>query len=113
MAEKRDIKRFKKRLSLKFGNDAPTKVAFTEDLSPNGLFVKTITPAPPGTRIKIELTMPDGNIALFEGMSRWRKSVPPQVIHLVNKKGMGVKILKFISGEDYYRRYIEETVVNS
>jgi hypothetical protein len=108
MAEKRNIVRLKKRLSLKFGSDAPTKVAFTEDLSQNGLFVKTVAPAPPGTRLMIELTLPEGDIVLIEGMSRWRKSAPPQVIHLVNKKGMGIKILRFISGEEHYRRVMNE-----
>jgi hypothetical protein len=106
MPEKRNLFRMKKRLSVRIGTEAPTKVAFTEDLSPNGLFVKTTSPPPPGTRVKIEMTMPDGNIVILEGMSRWRKSVPPQVIHLVNKKGMGIKILKFISGEEFYRNCI-------
>jgi hypothetical protein len=107
MAEKRNIIRLKKRLSLKFGIDAPSRIAFTEDMSPGGLFVKTVHPTPPGSRVKIELTMPDGNIVLMEGMSRWDPP-PPQVIHLVNKKGMGVKILKFISGEEIYRSFIAE-----
>jgi len=108
MSEKRNVIRLKKRLTLKFGTEAPTKVAFTEDLSPNGLFVKTVSPAPPGTRVKIELTLPDGAIVLLEGMSRWRKSAPPQVIHLLNKKGMGIKILRFISGEESYRCIMDE-----
>jgi hypothetical protein len=106
MVEKRNIIRLKKRLSLKFGIDAPSRIAFTEDLSPGGLFVKTVHPTPPGSRVKIELTMPDGNIVLIEGMSRWKKTAPPQMIHLLNKKGMGVKILKFISGEEIYRSFI-------
>jgi hypothetical protein len=106
MPEKRNILRMKKRLSVKIGTEAPNKLAFTEDLSANGLFVKTCSPHPPGTRVKIEVTMPDGNLVMLEGMSRWRKSVPAQVIHLVNKKGMGIKILKFISGEEFYRNYI-------
>jgi hypothetical protein len=108
VSEKRDIQRFRKRLSLKFGIEAPNKVAFTEDLSQDGLFVKTVYPSPPGSRIHIELTMPDGNIVLMEGMSRWRKSVPPQVIHLVKKCGMGIKILKFISGEESYRLFVSK-----
>lgn len=108
MSEKREITRVRKRLSLKFGIDAPNKVAFTEDLSQNGLFVKTVYPSPPGSRIQIELTMPDGKNVLMVGMSRWRKSVPPQVIHLVKKCGMGIKILKFISGEESYRLFVDK-----
>ena len=106
MPEKRNLMRLKKRLSIKIGTESATRVAFTEDLSSNGLFVKTVSPAPPGTRVKIELTMPDGNTVTMEGMSRWRKSVPPQVIHLANKKGMGIKILKFITGEELYKSYL-------
>jgi hypothetical protein len=106
MSEKRDLIRLKKRLSLKFGFDAPTKVAFTEDLSHDGIFVKTVYPSPPGSRVHIELTMPDGNIVKMMGMSRWRKSAPPQMIHLVKKNGMGIKILKFISGEESYLLFI-------
>ena len=108
MSGKRDILRFRKRLSLKFGIDAPNKVAFTEDLSQEGLFVKTVYPSPPGSRVHIELNMPDGETVLLVGMSRWRKSVPPQVIHLVKKCGMGVRILNFISGEEIYRLYVSK-----
>jgi len=108
MAEKRNMIRLKKRITLKFGVNAATKVAFTEDISPNGLFVKTGNPLPPATRIKIELTMPDKNKVLLEGMVRWRKTGPVQAIHLNIKIGMGVKILKFIAGEEYYWSFIDE-----
>lgn len=107
MAEKRNLIRLKKRITLKFGANASTKVAFTEDLSPNGLFVKTGNPLPPGTKVKIELTMPDKNKVLMEGMVRWRKTGPLQAIHLNIKIGMGVKILTFLSGEEHYRSFID------
>jgi hypothetical protein len=54
--------------------------------------------------------MPDGNTVQMVGMSRWRKSVPPQVIHLVRKCGMGVKILKFINGEESYRIFVTKLI---
>ena len=78
MSGKRDISRFRKRLSLKFGIDAPNKVAFTEDLSQEGLFVKTVYPSPPGSQVHIALNMPDGETVLLVGMTRWRKTVPPK-----------------------------------
>jgi hypothetical protein len=106
MSDKRDLTRIRKRLSLKFGIDGPNKVAFTEDLSQDGLFVKTVYPSPPGSRVYIELTLPDENTVTMVGLSRWRKTVPPQVIHLVRKCGMGVKILKFVSGEEHYRLFV-------
>ena len=116
MPEKRNLIRIKKRLPIKIGTEIPNKVAFTEDLSLNGIFVKTVSPVPPGTRVKIELTISDGSTVLLEGICRWRKSVPAQVIHLVNKKGMGIKILRFISGEDIYMGFLasalDHTLVN-
>ncbi|HEY6837460.1 MAG TPA: PilZ domain-containing protein [Geobacteraceae bacterium] len=108
MPEKRDITRYKKRLSLKFGIDAPTKLAFTEDLSANGLFIKTVNIAPLGARVKIELTLPDGAVVALEGIVRWSKRVPPQMIHLVKKSGFGVKITKILSGEQSFRQMITE-----
>jgi hypothetical protein len=110
MSEKRGLIRLRKRLVLKFGLDAPSKVAFTEDLSHDGLFVKTVSPSPPGSRVHIDLSMPDGNVVKIMGMCRWRKSAPPQMIHLVKKNGMGVKILKFISGEDNYQLFIANQI---
>jgi hypothetical protein len=38
----------------------------------------------------------------------WAKKVPPRMLHLVKKCGMGVKVVKIISGEEAYRDYCEE-----
>jgi hypothetical protein len=106
MAEKRDTGRVKKRLSLRFGTDTPSRLAFTEDVSAHGLFIKTTNICPPGTRVQIELDLPDCEPVFLEGMVRWTKKVPPQVIHLVKKSGMGIKIMRFIAGEERYRRFV-------
>ncbi|ANA40804.1 MULTISPECIES: PilZ domain-containing protein [Geobacter] len=107
MAEKRKAGRVKRRLSLRFGTDTPSRLAFTEDVSARGLFVKTTNLCPPGTLIQIELELPDGDPVFLEGMVRWSKKVPPQVIHLVRKSGMGVRIIRFIAGEERYRRFVD------
>jgi len=106
MPEKRDTKRMNKRLAIRFGTDAPTRLAFTEDVSAHGLFIKTTNLCTPGTRIHIELTLPGDDAVFLEGMVRWTKKVPPQAIHLVKKSGMGVMITKFIAGESAYREFI-------
>ena len=108
MVEKRKTGRSKKRLSLRFGTDTPSRLAFTEDVSPRGLFIKTPNLCPPGTLIQIELELPDSEPVFLEGMVKWSKKVPPQVIHLVRKSGMGIKITQFIAGEERYRRFIDE-----
>lgn len=107
MAEKRDITRHRKRLSLRFGIDTPTRLAFTEDISMHGLFIKTTNICPPGTRLQIELSLNDSDSVFLEGMVRWTKKVPPQMIHLVRKSGMGIKILRFIAGEESYHSFVQ------
>jgi Tfp pilus assembly protein PilZ len=109
MANTRCLKRIRRRLSLRFGTDAPVRLAFTEDVNEHGLFIKTTNLYPPGTRIVIELILPDEKRVRVTGSIRWTKKVPPTLIHLVNKAGIGVKILRFESGEDDFRQFLQGT----
>ncbi|RQW83424.1 MAG: pilus assembly protein PilZ [Geobacter sp.] len=106
MAEKRIIKRVRRRLSLRFGQDKPVRMAFTEDVTDDGMFIKTTNLYRPGTQITIELTLPDEIKVTIIGMVKWSKKVPPNMIHLVNKAGLGVKILHFVAGEQDFMRFI-------
>ncbi|HEY5672131.1 MAG TPA: PilZ domain-containing protein [Malonomonas sp.] len=108
MAEKRDITRKKKRLKMRFGVDAPTRVAFTEDLSNHGLFIITGNPENPGTLLKIEIYLPDETIVRAEGRVRWGKKVPAQLMRLASKGGMGVRLSSFAAGEAEYRQLVAE-----
>jgi hypothetical protein len=107
MADKRDIRRQKKRLSVRFGTDDASRVAFSEDISPTGMFIKTANIFPPNTRIKLDIDI-SGNSVQMEARVMWAKKVPQNLFHLVKKSGMGVRFLKFISGEDHLNRYFEE-----
>ncbi|RII25351.1 MAG: pilus assembly protein PilZ [Geobacter sp.] len=108
MAEKRDIIRLRKRLTLRFGVEEPARMAFTEDISPEGMFIKTTNICPPGSRIKINLTAQSGEVLAMEALVMWAKKVPPQMIHLVKKCGMGVRITRFINGEEAYQQLCGE-----
>jgi len=108
MAEKRDLTRHKKRLTLKFGAEEPIRVAFTEDISNLGIFIKTTNVLPVGSPVKVELALSDTSSAVFEGVVRWSKRIPPNLAHLVKKGGMGVLITRFISGEDDYEEVLNE-----
>jgi len=103
MSERRIEKRRLKRLRLKYGVREPERSAFTEDISSDGLFIKTVSAYPPGKRMKVELYAPDKSTIQLEGYVMWIKRVPPGLIHLVKKGGMGIKITKFVSGEATYR----------
>ncbi|MDD2337456.1 MAG: PilZ domain-containing protein [Geobacteraceae bacterium] len=106
MAEKRIIKRVRRRLSLRFGQGKPVRMAFTEDVTDDGMFIKTTNLYRPGTQIAIELILPDERKVNLIGMVRWSKKVPPNMIHLVKKAGMGVKILRFVDGEENFMQFV-------
>lgn len=108
MADKRILIRLRRRLSLRFGVDKPVRMAFTEDVTDDGMFIKTTNLYRPGTRMVIELTLPDESKVNLVGVVRWSKKVPPNLIHLVKKAGMGVEIVSFVNGEESFRQFLHE-----
>lgn len=103
MPEKRIKGRRFKRLRLKYGVLKPERFSFTEDISPDGLFIKTVRPLLPGEKVKVELYAPENKTVQIEGYVKWIKRIPPGLIHLKKKGGMGIRIAEFISGEDLYK----------
>ena len=106
MADKRNILRTKKRLSVKFGIDDAARAAFTEDISYNGMFIKTANICPPGSKIKIEFIIDGGTVSVTARVM-WAKKVPQNLLHLVKKAGMGVRFLRFDAGESHFMSYFE------
>jgi len=107
MAEKRDIKRKRKRLKVRFGIEEPRKMAFTDDVSNDGIFIMTAAPEKPGMVLNLEITLPDESLVLCQGRIHWAKRVPLNMLRLVNKGGMGLKILSFTQGEQAYEEFVE------
>jgi len=102
MADKRSNDRRRRRFALCFGTDsAGSRRAFTEDLSPLGMFIKTANVCLPNTIVQIELLVDDQPIR-FEARVMWAKRVPQNLFHLVKKGGMGVRIIRFHDGRDHY-----------
>jgi hypothetical protein len=106
MADKRDISRLKKRITVRFGIDEANRVAFTEDISITGMFIKTANICPPNTRINIEFEVADNKVELVARVM-WAKKVPQNLFHLVKKSGMGVRFLRFENGEEHLVKYFE------
>ena len=103
MSEKRDDNRTKKRMAIAFctGSDAQRK-AFSEDLSPLGMFIKTANVCNPNTVVRIEIRHNEQVISL-DARVMWAKRVPQNLFHLVKKSGMGVRIIRFHSGQELYQ----------
>lgn len=113
MADKREISRHKKRLSIRFGIDEPNRVGFTEDISISGMFIKTPNTVPPNSKIKIAFELPVDQKVVVEARVMWAKKVPQNMFHLVKKSGMGVRFLRFHAGEDVFHRYFEQIETQS
>lgn len=107
MSEKRGPARHKKRLSVRFGVGQANRVAFTEDLSMTGLFIRSLNVCPPNTRVLIEFLLEDEHRVVLEARVMWAKRVPQNLFHLARKSGMGVRILRFLDGEEHFRRLCE------
>jgi len=108
MTEKRIIRRLKKRLTVRFGINDVNRMAFSEDISTTGMFIKTANVCPPNSRIRIEFTV-DNHLIQADARVMWAKKVPQNLFHLVKKSGMGIRFLRFQTGEEHYLRFLEAT----
>jgi len=106
--DNRDIVRHKKRLAVRFGIEEANRVAFTEDVSLVGMFIRTPNIFPPNTKFKIEFEVSNIKVELVARVM-WAKKVPQNLFHLVKKSGMGVRFLRFHSGEDHFNTYIKNS----
>ena len=93
-------------ITVRFGIDEVNRVAFSEDVSITGMFIKTPNICPPNTKIKVEFEIANNKVEL-EARVMWAKKVPQNLFHLVKKSGMGVRFLRFFSGEEHFNSFIE------
>lgn len=105
MSEKRRDLRKNRRLEVRFGPDEPKRIGFTCDITRQGFFIQSAAVSRPGTLLIIALSMGHELEVRLEGRVQWAKRVPPQLLRAVRKGGMGVKIVRFVSGEAIYRSY--------
>ncbi len=109
--ENRKGLRSRKRLQVRFGTEKPEHLGYTEDISPQGLFIQTAKVMKPGTRLQVRLTTREGRQILIEGHVRWAKGAPPQFLGKL-RTGMGVMITSFVTGEEFFRGCLPEDAVD-
>ena len=107
MHDKRLSRRQRKRFCLKFGPATPDRLAFTEDISAEGLFIRTANILEPGKEICVELSIPDSSTIVLCGVVTWAKRVPGNMFHLVKRGGMGVKTIRIEAGFESYAMLCE------
>lgn len=106
MTIERQSSRKKKRLKLRFGVDYPKKVAFTGDASEGGLYVITGQPERPGTKLLLEIQLPDQTQIIAFGRVCWAKKVPANLIRVANKPGMGIQFERYETGERQFKDFL-------
>lgn len=89
--EKRNKNRHIRRLPVQYGKTGYDHEAFTSNLSPTGLFLRTMAAFPSGTRVQVRLTLPDGRALELAGTIMWARKTAPQLAESM-KSGMGVRL---------------------
>jgi type IV pilus assembly protein PilZ len=66
---------------------------YTKDLSKGGIFIKTSLPLEVGTRVRLRLTLPDGDAPFaLDGVVKWVSTLRERDKH---PAGMGVEFVDF------------------
>lgn len=106
MAVDRRVKRRpRRRIQVRYGEKDPCRIAFTEDVHREGLFLKTAQPLRPGTSLYMELVLPEYGSVTLQGKVQWARKVPAPLIRVANKGGMGIRILKIDAGSEAFDLY--------
>jgi hypothetical protein len=92
MGEKRQHRRVKRRLTVKFGEKDLTQSGFTADVSPTGLFVVSASLPALDTRLHLQLFVTPERYVFFEGEVRRHKLVPIE-LRTIERSGFGVRLL--------------------
>lgn len=104
MPEKRNIARCKRRLQVRFEGDDRSHIGFTDDVSKDGIFIRTTKVYRPGTILSVRITTKDGNETAFKGQVRWAKKIPASMQHRL-KGGMGIYVKSMIEGDELFESF--------
>ena len=100
MAERRSFARKKRRFLVEFSLQGTSCTGFTYDVSPTGIFVRSIRLPQPGTILTANLHLPDGKRIAVRGKVVRSFRVPPQLSRLI-PSGFSMRLSE--SPEDYFQ----------
>jgi hypothetical protein len=92
MAEKRQQRRIRRRLMVKYGERDLAQSGFTGDVSTTGLFIIAASLPRLDARLHLQLFVEPERFLFFEGEVRRHKVVPPE-LRTVERGGFGVRLL--------------------
>ena len=105
--ERRQAPRILVNIEVDYGNKDHFLFAYIKDISATGIFVRTDTPEPPGTRLNLRFTPTKGGRVLdLEGEVIWINPLRPGTAENINP-GMGIR---FVELSDDDRRDLHKLV---
>jgi hypothetical protein len=100
MEERRGFARKKRRFLVEFEMEGSTCTGFTYDISPTGIFVRSIRLPDPGTNVTASLHLNAGRRIAVRGRVVRSRRVPQQLARLVPS---GFSLSLSNAPEDYFR----------
>jgi curved DNA-binding protein CbpA/Tfp pilus assembly protein PilZ len=92
LMNKRKFVRFSRRLFVRFGSPQPRYIGYTEDISKEGLFIKSNVVFKSGTPLMIEMKLSESNVVSMRGTVKWVKAVSPSLFRHARKAGIAVSL---------------------
>jgi len=108
MADQRFAKRYPEKIPVKFGFGYLYENGETENISFSGMFINTAVFYATRTVIKIEYILPKSIVVGIHGEVRWKRGSSSQWIQSAKKNGLGIRIVKFYSGEKIFQEMIRD-----
>jgi hypothetical protein len=108
VTERRAKKRYRVQVPVTYGINDPDRSGVTEDVSEGGLFVRSAFTHPRNTILKIELTTINKESIVLIGKVRWTRRAHAGVRQTGLINGMGIQILRFISGLGFFAALCRE-----
>jgi uncharacterized protein (TIGR02266 family) len=111
MKEKRLLRRERKRLKVRFGQELERLSGYTDDVSVGGFFIRSAVVYRPGSVITVEfLGSGDEAPIRLRAEVMWSKRVPRNALQVM-KGGMGVRVLAFEKGERDFNELVRQAIV--
>lgn len=100
MADRRGFERRKRRFLVEFTVGGAPCTGFTNDVSPSGIFVRSVRLPDPGTSVTVNLHLPDGRRIDLRGRVVRSFRVPPQLSRLI-PSGFAIQLTD--TPEEYFQ----------
>ena len=108
MDDRRFTERYPKKIPLKFRFGSFMEKGKTENISSSGMLIKTPMKHVPRIVIRIEFKLPKNLIVRIDGETRWKGDFSSRWFRMFKKNGLGIRIMKFHSGEQIYKELIRD-----